>query len=388
MITGIAWDHRRCWGPLEASVAPYRRLTGEDVRWDRRSLYSFGEGDLATYADRYDLVIYDHPFVGDVSAGGWLLDLNAFLSAEQKARFDGDAVGASWRSYAYDGGIWGLPVDAAAQTAAWRADLLDRHALAVPQSLDAVLALAGRAAAHGLWVGWPSVPTDLMCTLVSMAASMGLDPGRGDGEFLAPAEAELIVGQLRALAKLVHPHSRQWNPIRCLDHMAANDDVAYVPYLFNYVNYASGNPARPIAFGAPPTVAEGFAARTLLGGAGIGISAKSANPRAAFDYALYLCSQAYQAGDYVTHGGQPGSRTAWLSDTCNAITGGFFRDTLPVMDRAYLRPTHAGFVPFFHDATLKLAAVVYEDAPAKAFADWLNLGFDRIRPREKQAVAR
>jgi multiple sugar transport system substrate-binding protein len=168
--------------------------------------------------------------------------------------------------------------------------------------------------------------------------------------------------------------------------MAANDDVAYVPYLFNYVNYSAGKPARPVTFGAPPTVVRDRPARTLLGGAGIGISAKSANPKAAFDYAMYLCSPAYQSGDYVTHGGQPGSRTAWQSDACNAVTGNFFRNTLPVMDQAYLRPTHPGFVPFFHEATLKLAAVVYEDASTKAFADWLNIAFDRIRPREKAAA--
>ena len=83
----------------------------------------------------------------------------------------------------------------------------------------------------------------------------------------------------RRSRQLAHPKSREWNPIRCLDHMAANDDVAYVPYLFNYVNYSSGSPARPITFGAPPAVAKGLPARTLLGGAGIGVSAKSANPQ-------------------------------------------------------------------------------------------------------------
>ena len=70
VITGIAWDHRRCWGPLEASVVPYRAERGQEVRWDRRSLYSFGEGDLGSYAAKYDLVIYDHPFVGDIAANG------------------------------------------------------------------------------------------------------------------------------------------------------------------------------------------------------------------------------------------------------------------------------------------------------------------------------
>ncbi len=32
----------------------------------------------------------------------------------------------------------------------------------VPTSLDEVMALASRLASHGLWIGWPSVPTDLM----------------------------------------------------------------------------------------------------------------------------------------------------------------------------------------------------------------------------------
>jgi multiple sugar transport system substrate-binding protein len=380
MLTGIAWDHRRCWGPLDASVAPYRQQTGLEVRWDRRSLFSFGEGDLGSYADKYDLVIYDHPFVGDISRHGWMLDLSPLLSAEQRAHFAGDEVGASWRSYAYDGGIWALPLDIAAQTAAWRQDLLERHDFAVPETLSAVRQLAERGKAKGVAVGWPAVPTDLMCTLVSVAASMGCNPGHDGGDFLERANAEAAVAELAALARLAHPASKGWNPIRCLDHMAANDDVVYVPYLFNYANYASGTAERKITFGRAPAVAVGQQAHTVLGGAGIGISARTKDPKAAFDYAIWLCSPRYQAGDYVKFGGQPGSRIAWTSDACNALTSDFFRSTLPVMDAAYLRPTHPGFVPFFHDATLRLASVVFEGAPVRPFIDWLNQSYDRMRP--------
>ncbi len=376
MITGIAWDHRRCWGPLDASIAPYKAASGEDVRWDRRSLYSFGEGDLGSFADRYDLIIYDHPFVGDVRANGWMLDLAPFLSSEQRAQFAADEVGASWRSYAYGGGIWALPIDTAAQTAAWRPDLMAKHGFEVPSTLAEVLTLAEKGAPKGLHVGWPSVPTDLMCTLVSVAASMGRNPGHAGGDFLAAADAAQVVGELKALARLAHPKSREWNPIRCLDHMAANDDVVYVPYLFNYVNYAAGTPK--ITFGAAPSVIAGETPHTLLGGAGIGISAKSKNPQAAFEYAMWLCSPAYQAGDYVRFGGQPGSRAAWMSDAANALSGDFFRNTLPVLDKAYLRPTHPGFVPFFHDATLKLSEVVFGEAPLGPFVDWLNASYARL----------
>lgn len=377
MITGIAWDHRRCWGPLDASVAPYLEQFGQAVRWDRRSLYSFGEGDLGTYADQYDLIIYDHPFVGDVSSNGWMLDLAPFLTSEQRAHFSRDEVGASWRSYAYGGGIWGLPIDTAAQTAAWRQDLMEKHDLTVPTTLAGVLAFAERAAPKGIFVGWPAVPTDLMCTLVSITASMGRNPGHTEGDFLDPTDAEAVVGELRALAKVVHPKSKEWNPIRCLDHMVASNDVAYVPYLFNYVNYASRTPR--ISFGASPAVSGTQTPHTLLGGAGIGISAKTSDPQAAFDYAMWLCSPAYQSGDYIKFGGQPGSRAAWTSDAGNAIALNFFRDTLSVMDRAYLRPTHPGFVPFFHDATLKLTEVVFSDAPLRPFVDWLNGRYDALR---------
>jgi multiple sugar transport system substrate-binding protein len=240
---------------------------------------------------------------------------------------------------------------------------------------------AGRAAKHGLAVGWPSVPTDLMCTLVSIGASLGHDPGREGAGFLDPAVTRSIIGELKALAQVSHTKSREWNPIRCLDHMAGSDDVAYVPYLFNYVNYSSGKEGHPITFGQAPVVEAGKPARTLLGGAGIGISAKARDPEAAFRYAMYLCAPEYQSGDYVVLGGQPGSRSAWTSDACNALTGNFFRNTLPVLDAAYLRPTHPGFVPLFHDSTLRLAAVVFEDAPIADFAEWLNASYDRIRPK-------
>ena len=377
MIKGIAWDHRRCWGPLEASIAPYHKATGQEVVWDRRSLYSFGEGDLGSFCRAYDLVIYDHPFVGTAASEGWLLDLEAFLTPGDHAAFAADEVGASWRSYAYRGGVWALPIDTAAQTSAWRPDLMAQSDEPVPQTLEGVLALAGRLAAKGSWIGWPAVPTDQMCTLISIAASLGLTPGRGAGPFISHADAAEVVGWLRRLLAAAHPLSREWNPIRCLDRMATADDVAYVPYLFNYVNYSTGQSDRPIRFGAAPGVAPDRPARTLLGGAGIGVSAYSQNARAAFDYAMYLSNASFQSTDYVLHGGQPGSRKAWTSASANALTNGFFASTLPVLDASYLRPTYPGFLQLFHQATTGLAAVLTADAPLRDFVDWLNAEHER-----------
>ena len=69
-LRGLAWDHRRCWGPLDASVAPYRaHIPDSKSNWDRRSLYEFGEGALDTVLANYDLIVFDHPFIGEIARG-------------------------------------------------------------------------------------------------------------------------------------------------------------------------------------------------------------------------------------------------------------------------------------------------------------------------------
>ncbi|TIT58775.1 MAG: ABC transporter substrate-binding protein, partial [Mesorhizobium sp.] len=120
-LRGLAWDHRRCWGPLDASVAPYcAGNTGLEIEWDRRSLYEFGEGALGPVLGTYDLVVFDHPFIGDIAQDELMVPFDAHLSAEQIRFFEHDSVGGSWRSYERNGRQWALPIDAACQVASYR----------------------------------------------------------------------------------------------------------------------------------------------------------------------------------------------------------------------------------------------------------------------------
>ena len=41
-------------------------------------------------------------------------------------------------------------------------------------------------------------------------------------------------------------------------------------------------------------------------------------------------------------GGQPGHRSAWLDESANDLSRGYFADTLPGLDAGYLRPRYAG----------------------------------------------
>ena len=365
-LTGIAWDHRRCWGPLDASVGPYTASRPNlTIDWHRRSLHEFGEGRLEDVVRAYDLIVFDHPFVGEVERTGLLIPLDPYLTDRDRAMFAAESVGRSWESYEAGGRQWALPIDAAAQVAAYRPDILARYG-APPRTHAEVLDLGRRLRADGLWLGLPLIPTDAMCLILTFAAMAGHRLSPSPDLFLPDDAVAEIVAQVRELAALSHPKSWDWNPIACYDYMVAHDDVAYVPFAFGYVNYASQAAEPRLLFAdIPATPPNG----SLLGGAGIGISAFCANPREAFDYAMHLCQPEFQRTTYVTAGGQPGMLSAWRDAACNRLTNGFFADTLATLEGAYLRSRTPGFVAFFRAGAPEAArAFKGEISPAELAA--------------------
>ena len=376
MLRGLAWDHQRCWGPLEASAATFgARYAGREIVWDRRSLHDFGEGRLDDALRDYDLVVFDHPFIGDIARDKLLIPFDNHLSDAELRRFAADSVGDSWRSYQAEGRQWALPIDAAAQVASYRPDLLaDQGAL--PRTQAELIVLAKRLRAAGKWIGLPLVPTDAMCLLLTFAAAAGEKVGDG-GSFLPSGSVARIIDQLRELASLAHPASPGWNPIACYEHMIEHDDVVYTPYAFGYVNYAARREEPHLRFADIPSSPPLGA---LLGGAGVGVSAFSRNPAAAIDYALDLCSADYQRGDYVRFGGQSGSLAAWLDAGANAFCRNFFKDTLATLQGSYLRPTHPGFVSFFREATHRVQAAIVGGDDAQSLADWLERRYCAAAP--------
>jgi multiple sugar transport system substrate-binding protein len=49
---------------------------------------------------------------------------------------------------------------------------------------------------------------------------------------------------------------------------------------------------------------------------------------------------------YHDSGGQPGHRLAWTNEHVNRGSRNFFRNTLPALDRAFLRPRYPGYMYF------------------------------------------
>lgn len=363
-LRGLAWDHRRCWGPLDASVEPYcATKPGLEIEWDRRSLYEFGEGSLGPVLAAYDLVIFDHPFVGDIEQKGLMVPFDAYLSAEQLRFFEQDSVGPSWHSYTKNGRQWALPIDTACQVASYRPDLLEGYG-SVPRTHEEVVELGRLARQDRRWLGLPFCPTDAMCLLLTLG-----DPQEDGDQFIATRTAQQAIELLRELASLSHPCSSSWNPIRCYDHMIAHNDVVYVPFAFGYVNYAAKIDRPYLRFADVPTVRS---AGALLGGAGIGVSAQSKHKQEAIDYALFLCSPEYQRGDYMISGGQPGSLAAWKDPEVNRLSGNFFSSTLRTISSSYLRPRHPGFIAFFRECAPRVAAAIAGEIASVELADFVN----------------
>jgi len=341
-LRGITWDHDRGLRPLLATAEAYAgREPGVRVEWRVRSLQAFADQDVASLAARFDLVVLDHPSIGFAVERGCLAPLDERLDDGFLRDQEANSVGRSFESYGWGGRLWALAVDAAAQVASYRPDLLARVEAVVPETWDQVVELASAARAAGMSVAIPCIPVDAVLAYCAGAVADGNDPFSGER-----AARGRALERLRRLVELAHPDSTAWNPPRTYEHMASSDDVVYCPLGFGYSNYSRVDYRDRVLSFAPAPAGSAGARVGTLGGAGLAVSASSPNVDAAVAYAAFVASPETQRGMYVREQGQPGHRSAWLDDAANDMTRGYFRDTLSGLDAAYLRPRHAGFLEF------------------------------------------
>lgn len=347
-LRGITWDHPRGYQPLAANVGRFNaEHPGIAVEWTRRSLRDFGVQPIEELAERFDLLVIDHPWSGRAKALGSLRDLRPLFSPEFHAMLAARSVGPSTRSYDY-GGIWGLPTDAAAQVASYRPDLLTALGFAAPPRTYAeVIALGKAARKAGKWLAMPSCQSDSSCLVTTLSANLGKPMREHADRMLDVDTFDTVLDHLAELAALSIPASRDWNPIATYDAMSTGDDIAYVPFAFSYTNYSRGGVQKPIRFATIAGPGDDPAAGAILGGAGCAISAKCREVEAAVTYLTWVHRPEHQAGDYFREGGQPGLRSAWTDAACDREAGGFFSGTLETMDKAFLRPRFDGFIPAF-----------------------------------------
>lgn len=344
-LKGMTWSHPRGYDPMVACSALWKDKAGVSVEWERRSLQDFESFPVEELARAYDLIVIDHPHVGQITAEKCLASLDVpGREAEREALARG-SVGKSYPSYNWQGRQWAFPIDAATQVQAWRPDLIG----AAPTIWTEVLALAEQ----GRVLLPLRPPHSLMC-FYTLAAELGR-PCAVDGrrDLVDQETGETAFEMLREIAALIDPACLTMDPIAVFEKMAEPDSrIACAPLIYGYVPYAvAGFRPHRLGFADMPVAGGDSPIGSALGGTGIAVSAFSTEREAAIDFAYWIARGDVQRGPYAAAGGQPGHAAAWEDDAVNAATGNFYRDTRATLEGAWVRPRHDGYMAFQQQAS-------------------------------------
>ncbi len=368
-LRGITWDHARGYAPMAATAARWRELHPEvEVVWEKRSLQAFADESIASLSQRFDLLVVDHPSMGEAAAHGLFLPLERHLPAAFLRDQADHSVGASHASYEINGSQWALAIDAAAPIAGWREDVLAAAGERVPATWEELIALARRG--RVAFCGWP---IDCLMYFYAFCVNEGEAPfGPDKSRVVSEKVGVAALRAIKELADACAPEGFQRNPIRTWEWLATQDREVYCPFAYGYSNYArEGFAGHRLKFGGL-VMRNGRPLTCTLGGTGLAVSARTRHAAAALAYAQFVADGATQAGVYATGGGQPAHRRAWEDATVNRLTGDFFRDTRATIENAYMRPRFDGYIDFQVKAPAPVtAAVKGEISPAEAL-DRLN----------------
>lgn len=342
ILKGITWGHSRGITPLLAYAQRFSELYPQvEVQWKKRTLQEFADFPIEQLTAHYDLLIIDHPWVGCAAATNCVLPLERYLSEAYLKDQQKNSVGGSHQSYRYNGHQWALAIDAATPVASYRADLLQKHRVAVPTTWEEVLALAkdGKVAV-------PAIPIDLLMNFYTFCLAHGKEPFQNDEEVIDSETGLQALHSMQEFYSLVNKKMFGYNPIAVAEAMTKGDEFWYCPFAYGYSNYSRKGYAKHLLQYTDVVSFNGEKLRTTVGGTGLAVSAYSQHKEWALRFAKELVSPEVQATFYVQHGGQPGHLSAWKDEAANQLCSNYFTNVLPAMERGYIRPRYNGYLHF------------------------------------------
>ena len=343
ILRGITWNHSRGYVSVVATAQRFSELRPDvEIIWEKRSLQAFADAPIQGLAEDYDLLVIDHPWAGYAAHSQILMPLQDVIPEDFLRDQANHSVGLSHASYLFDGNLCALAIDAATPVASYRQDLLERYGLDKPQTWSELLSLARQGR-----VIMPGIPIDTLMNLNMLCATQGEAPFVDDQWAVSDDMSLRALEQLRELASFCPKAIFDWNPIAVYEALSRRDDFVYCPFAYGYSNYSRpGYSDNLLMFDDMVDVNGQGRCQTTLGGTGLAISAHCQSPELARDYAMYTASPAIQRTLFFDSGGQPGHRSAWLDAEVNRRSHNYFRNTLPALDRAYLRPRFPGYLHF------------------------------------------
>ena len=340
ILKGMTWDHARGFDPMIASAKKFCS-ENPDVKiiWEKRSLQAFADRPIELMAFDYDLMVIDHPHVGEASRKDLIYELNHSEDYKNELKIlEQESVGLSHQSYNFNDNQYALAIDAAAPVSSYRKDLLNN----IPKTFEDVIQLAEKSL-----VMWPIKPVDAISSFNTIAANLGNPINSKEGVFIELSIANSVLEMMKKLADLVPRECLSMNPIETLDYMSTNDDILYCPLLYGYSNYSRLNFRESlIHFTDIPSFngKENNCSGSQLGGTGLAISKSTKHLKTALKYSFWVASANCQRELYYDSGGQPGNVLAWRDDKINENCNNFFKNTLKTLDKSWLRPRYDGYM--------------------------------------------
>jgi multiple sugar transport system substrate-binding protein len=368
VLYGITWGHSRGVMPLLAISQRYNELYPDvEIRWQKRTLQEFADFPTEKLAADFDLLVIDHPCVGQAAAENFLLPLNEYLSKEYLQDQERNSAGLSHVSYNYNNHQWALAIDAATPAASYRKDLFEKNNCVLPTTWNDLLRLANEGK-----VAIPAIPIDLLMNFYTFCIAHGKEPFQNEHEVIEEHTALLAMETMKKLYSLIDKKMFNLNPIVIAEIMSTTDDYWYCPFAYCYSNYSRKGYSKNLLYYTGLVSFHGNELRSTLGGTGLAVSAFSKHKTIAVHFAEMVASGECQRTLYVQNGGQPGHRSAWLNEEANWIANNFFENILPVIDNSYVRPRYNGYLHFQDHAGIPLQKCLMEYISPKAALNEMN----------------
>lgn len=360
-IRGITWSHARGRRPMEelarlANQPGALHVSGPGITWASQSLADFESRPIAELTNSFDLVILDHPSLGPARHDKVLMPMEDILAQDLVTRVAVSMIGAAASSYVMDGRHWALPVDAAAQVSAKRADCRDRLDFSTWESVLACDAL----------IAIPTAGPHTLLALLGICAAFDAN-FVSSREHLAPDE--ILRPALSILRQLIYRTPEEYlelDPTQILDRISGEfvgPTVVGCPLTFSYVTYSLPGVTHRIAFVDAPAVSPGGQPGSVLGGTGIAVTARAAGRPHIADYVMQTVDPFAQRDVIPRVGGQPSAVAAWEDDHLNSLSLNFYRRTRRTQEAAWQRPRHAGWPTFQYRGSHQLYADIRTATP-------------------------
>ncbi|MFC5283555.1 ABC transporter substrate-binding protein [Pedobacter alpinus] len=341
-LKGITWNHTRGLLPMVATAQRFSELNpGIEISWEKRSLQDFADHNIEDLAIRFDLLVIDHPWTGFGAKTNTILPLSDYLSADYIQDQKENTVGKSYESYVFGEKLWALPIDAATPVAAARLDIFKALGLSLPQTFDDLLDLAKK----GL-VAFAGIPIDSLMSFYMFCCSLGDAPFQSQERVISQEIGVKALKYFRELAQYIAPENFDRNPIKVYEAMVNTNDIAYCPFAYGYSNYSRIGYSKNLLHFYDLVSLNGQNMTSALGGTGLAVSAFSKHIPEAIKYAEFTGSSYVQQNIFADNGGQPGHLQAWKNERINNTTHQYFQNTLPALERAFLRPRYFGHMDF------------------------------------------